>query len=990
MRAGSSSIQRTLTPEAAAVLKHSIAEAVRRNHGQTTPLHVAATLLASTSGYLRQACIRSHPNSSHPLMWRALDLCFSVDLERLPSVQNTAAPATEPELPISNALMAALKRAQAHQRRGGPEQQQQPLLPVKVELDQLIVSILDDPSVSRVMREAGFYSPAVKATIEQSLTSSSSNPHRHHSHHRNQNIAPATISNPAQLSTPFMQKYLNTRLQQDPNAKTGNQRGHDEINKLLDIMMRSKKRNPILVGDSEPKDIVKELFKKIENKELGNDGHFKNARVVLMENDILTDKLSSAQSKIEELRSVVDNLIGIGSVIVDLGGLEWLVDHQAKPQMITENGKGAVDDMAKLVARFGENEDYNVWLVGTATCETYLRCLVYPSTIESDWDLQAMPMTSRSRFPKMLTRFGSVGGDQGEPALTRRTYEDVDPCQRRTICPQCLENYEKELTKLEANIEKSFSEANQSSLPQWLRNAGVDATDSEISDKRSQEKDRGLIPEQKTKEMENKWRDTCLRLHPYFHRTRPSPSPPRMSLSMTNLYDRNLPEVPVLKPLKESMQLSTSNVNSRPANSLPESPVRTDLVLGMKGTSENFMDKFANTLDAGTYKKLRERLVEKAWWQAEAASAVASAVTRCRSGNGKRLRADIWLLFAGPDKLGKKKMASALAEQICRGRLITICLGARRDDGYDGESNIRGKMTADRITEAVRKNPFSVIMLDSVDEAGEVVLGSLKWAIERGRLTDSHGREVGTGNVIFVLGGDWSTNNHHGVGGGGRFFDEKRNRSWRLELTVRERIPKRRAGRLEDEDDRMVKARRELLSFDLNISADEQCDKTDGSDQNTSDVTVDHEDEISIGNRDFSVASVPRDLLDCVDDSITFRPFDYEFVLGEMKRKIYSKLSVIVDDESLSLEVEDDVLEKIVGGILHDEMSLEEWIGKVLVPSFDRLKQRLSSDRERRGYVVHLVVESDFQSIHGQSKDNENWLNEGIELIFTDFWWAHV
>ncbi|KAL6532793.1 Protein SUPPRESSOR OF MAX2 1 [Orobanche gracilis] len=179
MRAGSSSIQRTLTPEAAAVLNHSIAEAVRRNHGQTPPLHVAATLLASTLGYLRQACIRSHPNSSHPLMWRALDLCFSVALERLPSVQNTAAPATEPELPISNALMATLKRAQAHQRRGCPEQQQQPMLAVKVELDQLIVSILDDPSVSRVMREAGFSSPAVKATIEQSLTSS--NPHRHHS-----------------------------------------------------------------------------------------------------------------------------------------------------------------------------------------------------------------------------------------------------------------------------------------------------------------------------------------------------------------------------------------------------------------------------------------------------------------------------------------------------------------------------------------------------------------------------------------------------------------------------------------------------------------------------------------------------------------------------------------------------------------------------------------------------------------------------------------
>ncbi|KAL6532791.1 hypothetical protein OROGR_013756 [Orobanche gracilis] len=542
--------------------------------------------------------------------------------------------------------------------------------------------------------------------------------------------------------------------------------------------------------------------------------------------------------------------------------------------------------------------------------------------------------------------FGSVGRDQGEPALTRRAYEDVDPCQRRTICPQCLENYEKELTKLEANIEKSFSEANQPSLPQWLRNAGLDATDSEISDKRSQ----GYV------------------LAPSSIHS----SDETFSFSTTNvtLYDELVRPEPSRSP---DSQVPQRNANNRPTNRLPKSPVQTDLVLGLKGTPEDFMDKFANTLDAGTYKKLQERLVEKAWWQAEAASAVASTITRCRSGNGKRLRANIWLLFAGPDKLGKKKMASALAEQICRGRLITICLGTRRDDGYDGESNVRGKMTADRITEAVRKNPFSVIMLDGVDEAGEIVLGSLKWAIERGRLTDSHGREVGTGNVIFVLGGDWSTNNHHGVGEGGRFFDEKRNRSWRLGLTVRERIPKRRAGRLKDEDDRMVKARRERLSFDLNISSDEQCDKTNGSDQNTSDVTVDHENELSIGNQVFSIASVPRDLLDCVDDSIMFRPFNYEFVLEEMKKKISSKFSGIVNDESLSLEVED-VMEKIVGGILHDEMSLEEWIGKVLVPSFDRLKQRLSSYHERGGYAVHLVVESDFQSTHGQSKDNEDWL----------------
>jgi hypothetical protein len=77
---------------------------------------------------------------------------------------------TSPFPSISNALGAAFKRAQAHQRRGSIESQQQPILAVKIEVEQLIISILDDPSVSRVMREAGFSSPQVKTKVEQAVS----------------------------------------------------------------------------------------------------------------------------------------------------------------------------------------------------------------------------------------------------------------------------------------------------------------------------------------------------------------------------------------------------------------------------------------------------------------------------------------------------------------------------------------------------------------------------------------------------------------------------------------------------------------------------------------------------------------------------------------------------------------------------------------------------------------------------------------------------
>lgn len=180
MRAGICTIQlQALSIEAEATVKQAIGLARRRGHAHVTPLHVASAMLASSSGLLRRACLHCH---SHPLQCKALELCFNVALNRLPT--STPSPLFGPQYPnpcLSNALVAAFKRAQAHQRRGSIEnqqqqqqqhhqQQQQPILALKIELEQLIISILDDPSVSRVMREAGFSSTQVKNRVEKAVS----------------------------------------------------------------------------------------------------------------------------------------------------------------------------------------------------------------------------------------------------------------------------------------------------------------------------------------------------------------------------------------------------------------------------------------------------------------------------------------------------------------------------------------------------------------------------------------------------------------------------------------------------------------------------------------------------------------------------------------------------------------------------------------------------------------------------------------------------
>ncbi|XP_023731752.1 protein SUPPRESSOR OF MAX2 1 [Lactuca sativa] len=986
MRAGLNTILQTLTPEAATVLNHSIAEAGRRNHNQTTPLHVAATLLSAPTGFLRQACIRSHPNSSHPLQCRALELCFSVALERLPSA--TSSPAvTEP--PVSNALMAALKRAQAHQRRGCPEQQQQPLLAVKVELEQLIISILDDPSVSRVMREASFSSPAVKATIEQSLNNNNISGGNHLSHSSlgvgfrpsSSPVTPVPIPiNRNMYLNPRLQRndettvcsssptnlYLNPRLQQQQGNYSFNQSGHqriDEAKRVMEIMSKSKKKNPILVGEFEPESIKKDILMRIQKGELPPEREFKNVEVISI--DFPPDK-SQIPAKIKELSDLIETNIrsfndgggGNRSIIIDVGDLKWLVEPQPTA-VASDIGRESVAEMANLLAKF-KAENSNLWLIGAASCETYLRCQVYHPSMENDWDLQALPISSRSPLSARIgtngifgTSFESLNSFKNFPTTKLQNSESarIPPC-----CPRCYHDYEQEL----AELKKQSPVEAKSNLPPWLKNAKAKNGESETEIETK-------MPHQSRvddKELKKKWSDICSRIHPNHSQ---NPSFPRMATGF-------VPNVPVQTTYKPNRLLG----QSQPGLQLeaPRSPVRTDLILGPKEAREDVpvkdllgcissefqKGKFVNSAEADSFKKLLKGLMQKAWWQPEAASTIATTVTQCGS------RGNVWLLFAGPDRVGKMKMASVLAEHVCGSDPITVCVGSSRDDD-DVDLGFRGKTVLDRVVEAVRRNPFSVIVLSDIDEADMLVRGSIKRAMERGRLTDSHGREISLGNVIFVLTGNWSSNSADD-----HLLDEKRLQKaatgdWRLKLTVCEKRSKRRADWLPDGNTsvKQSKKARSEISLDLNLAVDHEEDRTDASD-----LTIEHGDE----NQHFSITSisVPHELVGPSDGVAVFKPVQLGFIRREIEKTIKNSFSNVVD-EKVSIEVDDITLDNILSGLWFRQIVLQQWVEQVLIPSFQKLGEELPCSREE--LVVRLESERD----SGHGNHGRDWMPSKINVI---------
>jgi hypothetical protein len=150
-----------LGEEAAGVVRQAVWLARSRGHAQVTPLHMASAMLSvSAAGVLRAACVRSQ---SHLLQLNALDLCLDVKLDRLACAPIHVPSGHDGGWHIgpepSNAFVAALKRARAHGRRRGDVDGS------KVELKQLAVSVLDDPSVDRVVTAAGFSSSQLRAAI---------------------------------------------------------------------------------------------------------------------------------------------------------------------------------------------------------------------------------------------------------------------------------------------------------------------------------------------------------------------------------------------------------------------------------------------------------------------------------------------------------------------------------------------------------------------------------------------------------------------------------------------------------------------------------------------------------------------------------------------------------------------------------------------------------------------------------------------------------
>ncbi len=156
--------------------------------------------------------------------------------------------------------------------------------------------------------------------------------------------------------------------------------------------------------------------------------------------------------------------------------------------------------------------------------------------------------------------------------------------------------------------------------------------------------------------------------------------------------------------------------------------------------------------------KMEDRLHERVVGQDEAVTAVANAIRRSRAGMQDRNRPIGSFIFLGSTGVGKTELARSLAEFLFDDEHAMVRIDMSEYMEKFSVSRLVGAPPGyvgyeegGQLTEAVRRRPYSVVLLDEIEKAHPDVFNILLQVLDDGRLTDSQGRTVDFKNTIIIM-----------------------------------------------------------------------------------------------------------------------------------------------------------------------------------------------------------------------------------------------
>ncbi|CAI0415911.1 unnamed protein product [Linum tenue] len=1047
-----STARQCLTPEAAHALDEAVRVAKKRRHSQTTSLHAVSALLSHPSSVLRDACSRARNNAYSPrLQFKALDLCLGVSLDRVPSSAAAAAggdDGDEASPPVSNSLMAAIKRSQANQRRQ-PEnfhlyhhhqqvssQQMNnqststssSISCIKVDLRNLIMSILDDPVVSRVFSDAGFRSPDIKLAVFRPLT-----------------VLPPFHFRPPPPAAAYSDPGPGRRGFSFPfpgfsGFFSGG--GSENFRRIGEVLGKSKGRNPLLLGVCACDTLasfIELLEKKIRDKNDNSSSgvlppELSGLAVIRLETEISqflnrnSDK-EAVDSRFEEVGRSLDRNSGPG-LVLNFGDLKPFVKVDEEEE---GGADGRVSYIVEKLTSSLSRDNSKLWLIGAAASyETYSKFVARFPSVVKEWDLQLLPITTsssmaaESSYPKssLMESFIPFGGFFPTPADFKVPLGSSPYHYMATLSHPC-DGQEIVAVSKEASSVPSVPDQYQSGQRSWLQTAEIGTAKEGMFMKT---RDDGEVLRCRAVSLQEKHDSMCHSLHQ--HQSPPGSDihPTRFSTVLgfqlaedtqrevsendysccTTAYSRpmadtyskpysssaaidshqivrsesascRLPLSPAdasnnwritpkqcEKPLNEDSGGALRSPHSLLSNSSmcygsQASPASLTTDLGLRLSSPP-----AATGEPINLKDLCRDLSERVGWQNDdAIFTICQTISEFRARDGKpeggRLRGkNIWFSFLGPDWHRKRKVATAVAEMIYGSKENLVYANLNPQDGKNG-SMLRGKTVVDYVAGELCKRPVSVVLLENVDKADVQVQSSLSRAIQRGRFSDSHGREVPINNAIIITTSnvkDDSTRRDLSTYREDRVLKAK---GWPLLIS----IEKKQLGRelsLSVTSDGSSSSSSAFLNkrkrADDNASARKGLDLNLLPDQENDgllDNEGEHLDSDDFACDDHSSRAWLQGFFGQVDRVVMFKSFDFNALATRISNEMNKCFHKFVTPEC-DLEIDQRVMEQLLAAeyLSDKKRTVEDWIAQVLGRKFEEVRRKhgeLGCD-----YIVKLAA----------------------------------